>query len=434
MRNIIIVGGGAGGIILATDLGRRLGKKKIARVTLIDKQLTHIWKPLLHEIAAGSLNSYTDELNYFAHARKNHFEFLPGELQNIDRENKKITLAEYRDIKDHIVMPVVDIAYDILILAIGSVCNDFNTDGADQHCVFMDSRKQAEHFHQTLISHYVSAQRNAMPDQQLDICIVGAGATGVELAAELHQTAHTLNRYGLNAIKAQHVRVTLVEAASRVLPAMPERMALAAQRELEELGVRVLCGEKVTGINATTIHTASDRHILADIKVWSAGIKGPNFLQNIAGLETTPSNQLVVRKTLQSTRDDNIFAIGDCASLTLTTEAGELFRVPPRAQSAYQQAKILAKSLIGNIRNNDNLLDFTYKDHGSLVSLANENAIGNLSNALFGTINFEGIIARFMYLMLYRMHQAALHGWPTTLLIICRDILNRSTGPRLKLH
>ena len=433
-ERIVIIGGGAGGIVLATELGHKLGKRGLAEITLIDKHLTHIWKPLLHEVAAGSLNSYTDELNYFAHARKHHFRFLPGELSAINREQQQISLNESRDSTGTIILPARELGYDRLIIAIGSVCNDFNTTGARDNCLFMDSRQQAEYFHQLLIGRYLQAQRRDEKNQHLDICIVGAGATGVELSAELHHTARTLNRYGLDAIDAQQVRITLVEAAPRILPALPEAMAEAAHEELEAMGVRIFAGEKVTAIDPQALHTASGKVIDADIKVWSAGIKAPDFLRAIAGLETTPGNQLIVRDTLQTSRDEKIFALGDCASLTIKNANGDMLRIPPRAQSAYQQAKLLAKSLSAQIQHGTALQAFSYKDHGSLVSLSTENTVGNLMGNLFGTINIEGFIARMMYMMLYRMHQAALHGWPTTVLIMCRDLINRGTGPRLKLH
>lgn len=435
-HRIVIVGGGAGGIVLATRLGKRLGKHGKAQITLVDTQLTHIWKPLLHEIAAGTLNSYEDELNYFAHARKHHFQFQPGRLESLDRDAKEILLGEAIDQQGNVVLPARRVGYDTLIIAIGSVCNEFGTPGAKEHCIFLDSRRQAEHFHKELMSRYfrAHAERQQQAHQPLHIAIVGAGATGVELAAELHHTARTLVQYGLDAIRPDDVHITLVEAADRILPVLPERISASAHQELQHIGVKVLTGEKVTHITDTALHTASGKEIPGNLMVWSAGIKAPDFLAGIAGLETTRGNQLVVKPTLQTTRDPDIFALGDCSSLTLTGKDGKEIRIPPRAQSAYQQAVFLADSLASHLLKQRPLADFRYRDRGSLVSLAHTNTVGNLMGNLTGTVSVEGFVARMMYLALYRMHQVALHGVAMTGVLMLRDLLNRTAGARLKLH
>ncbi|WP_165601745.1 FAD-dependent oxidoreductase, partial [Methylobacillus sp. MM3] len=111
-HRIVIVGGGAGGLELATRLGRTLGKRGKAQVTLVDAHLTHIWKPLLHEVAAGSLNSSEDELNYVAQAKWNHFEFQLGRMQGLDRACKRVRLAALVDENGVELVPERDIAYD----------------------------------------------------------------------------------------------------------------------------------------------------------------------------------------------------------------------------------------------------------------------------------------------------------------------------------
>ena len=192
-HRIIIVGGGAGGLELATSLGHKLGRHGLARIILVDACLTHIWKPLLHEVAAGTINSYEDELNYFAHGAKNNFEFQLGRMDRIDRERKRIHLAALTDAADAEIAPGRDVSYDTLIIAIGSTANDFGTPGAREHCVFLDSRAQADRFQSQLLNMYLQA--HALPEgsaekPELNIAIVGAGATGVELAAELHHATH----------------------------------------------------------------------------------------------------------------------------------------------------------------------------------------------------------------------------------------------------
>ncbi|WP_161864859.1 MULTISPECIES: NAD(P)/FAD-dependent oxidoreductase [Pseudomonas] len=431
-HRIVIVGGGAGGLELATRLGRKLGKSGAARIILVDANLTHIWKPLLHEVAAGSLNSSEDELNYVAQAKWNHFEFQLGRMSGLDRAGKSITLAPTLDDDGQMLMPERRIAYDSLVIAVGSTTNDFGTPGAAEHCIFLDTRAQAERFHRRMLSHYLRAHANESEDgSKIDIAIVGAGATGVELAAELHHAAKQLAAYGLNRIRPEDMRITLIEAGPRVLPALPERIARPVHQTLEKLGVTVLTGAAVSEVTAEGLKTADGNFIPASLKVWAAGIRAPGFLKDLDGLESNRINQLQVRPTLQTTLDDDVFAFGDCAACPQPGNDGR--NVPPRAQAAHQQASLLAKSLRLKI-SGQSLPEYRYRDYGSLISLSSFSAVGNLMGNLTGSVMLEGWLARVFYVSLYRMHQMALYGTLRTLLLMLSDRIGRSTEPRLKLH
>jgi len=431
-HQIIIVGGGAGGLELATRLGRTLGKRGQARITLVDANLTHIWKPLLHEVAAGSLNSSGDELNYVAQAKWNHFEFQLGRMCGLDRAAKRISLAATLDDDGQVLMPARELSYDSLVIAVGSTTNDFGTAGAAEHCLFLDTRAQAERFHRQLLSHYLRAHASqSEATEQINVAIVGAGATGVELAAELHHAAHELAAYGLNRISPENMRITLLEAGPRVLPALPERISQPVHKTLEKLGVTVLTGAAVSQVTREALHTAQGQVIPATLKVWAAGIRAPDFLKELDGLESNRINQLQVRLTLQTTLDDNIFAFGDCAACPQPGSEGR--NVPPRAQAAHQQASLLAKSLKQRIDGKP-LAEYRYRDYGSLISLSSFSAVGNLMGNLTGSVMLEGWLARMFYVSLYRMHQVALYGMTRTLLMMLGDRIGRSTEPRLKLH
>lgn len=428
-HHIVIVGGGAGGLELATRLGNSLGKSGRALITLVDANLTHIWKPLLHEVAAGTINSYQDELNYFAHASRNHFDFHLGRMQGIDREQQKLMLAPLTNRGGDVIAERRELPYDTLVLAIGSTANDFGTTGATEHCIFLDSRRQADRFQREFLNLYLQAQARSLNDpspQPLNIAIIGAGATGVELAAELHHAAHEFHRYGLNQIRPDDVTITLIEAADRVLPALPVEVSARAEQQLKDFGIQVLTGRRVTAIHADHVACDGDISIPASLKVWSAGIKAPDLLKEIAGLETNRINQLVVGATLQTSRDPNIFAFGDCASYT---PEGAERAVPPRAQVANQQAIVLAKSMKARVAGQV-LPTFTFSDKGSLVSLSQQNTVGSL----MGNIYVQGFMARMMYVSLYRMHQMVLHGITKTTLLMLKDLLSRGSSPTLKLH
>ncbi|MEY2862873.1 MAG: hypothetical protein RLY58_580 [Pseudomonadota bacterium] len=428
-HRIVIVGGGAGGLELATRLGNQLGRNQSAQILLVDATLTHIWKPLLHEVAAGTINSYEDELNYFAHARKNHFEFHLGRMNNIDRDQKRLMLEPLTNGEGTEIAPARSLAYDTLIISVGSTSNDFGTTGAKDHCIFLDTRAQADRFQREFLNLYLQAQARSLDQaepQSLNIAIIGAGATGVELAAELHHAAHEFNRYGLTSIDPNNVSITLIEAAERVLPVLPPAVSARAESQLHEFGVKVLTNRRVVAVHDHAVECGGNIMIPATLKVWAAGIKAPEFLRDLAGLETNRINQLVVGATLQTSRDPNIFAFGDCASYT---PAGAERAVPPRAQVANQQAILLAKSMHARLAGRD-LPTFHFSDKGSLISLSNQNTVGSL----MGNINVQGLLARLMYISLYRLHQVALHGFFKTGVLMSKDLLSRSSGPTLKLH
>lgn len=433
-HRILIVGGGAGGLELATRLGRTLGKRGKAKVTLIDANLTHIWKPLLHEVAAGSLNSSEDELNYVAQAKWNHFEFQLGRMTGLDRAEQRITLSATLDEQGEVLVPERQLGYDSLVIAVGSTTNDFGTAGAAEHCLFLDTREQAERFHSQLLSHYLRAHASQSDTtEHINVAIVGAGATGVELAAELHHAAHQLAAYGLDSIHPENMRITLIEAGPRVLPALPERISKPVHKTLESLGVTVMTNASVSQVTRDALLTAQGDTITASLKVWAAGIRAPGFLKDLDGLESNRINQLQVRPTLQTTRDDNIFAFGDCAACPQPGSEGR--NVPPRAQAAHQQASLLAKSLKLRVDGQGQALpEYRYRDYGSLISLSTFSAIGNLMGNLTGSVMLEGWLARVFYVSLYRMHQMALYGPLRTMLLMLSDRIGRSTEPRLKLH
>ncbi len=182
-HKILVIGGGAGGLELVTQLGHRYRKDPNVTVTLVDQKRSHIWKPLLHEVATGSLDPSTDAVIYHAHAVKHHYEFQLGQFCGLSADKKQITLAETLDESGQQVLPERHLDYDTLVMAIGSVSNDFNTPGVSDHCFFLDTAKQAERFHNALINNFMRI--NQRDSGVLNIAIVGAGATGVELSAEL---------------------------------------------------------------------------------------------------------------------------------------------------------------------------------------------------------------------------------------------------------
>ena len=431
---IVIVGGGAGGLELARKLGARFGRKQ-HDIILVEHSRTHVWKPLLHEVATGALDANLDEVGYRNHAYRWGYRFFWGALEGIDRARRQVIIAPTLDEDGSELIGRQTVRYDYLVLAIGSVTNTFKTPGAAQFCTLLDEREQADRFRLRLLNQCLRVSRamsaDSASDAHVHIAIIGGGATGVELAAELYNAASGLRHYGLEVFDETRLKTTVLEAGPRILPALPEKLASAVQQELEHLGVRVAVSARVAEVTRDSVVLSSGEAIHADLKVWAAGVRGADVLHDIGGLETNASNQIVVRQTLQTTRDDRIFALGDCCACT---QPGSDRPIPPRAQAAHQMASTVYENLKRAMRG-EPLVDFVYRDYGSLVSLSRYGTVGTLMGALIGgKLAIEGRLARLVYVSLYQMHLMAIHGWLRGAALIVVGHVNQVLRPRLKLH
>ncbi len=434
LHRIVIVGGGAGGLELATRLGDTLGRRRRAEITLVDRARTHLWKPLLHSVAAGSIDFDALALDYLAQAHWHHFLYRYGELVGLDRARKEIQLGATFDEDGIEITPARSLGYDTLVIAIGSVTNDFGTPGVDRFAIPLETPEQAVRFNHKLVNACIRADAQPEPVRpgQLHVAIIGAGATGTELAAELHRTTREVVAFGLHKIDPEKdLLITLIEAADRILPALPARISAATTALLQGIDIDVRTGARVTEVTAEGVRLADGGFVPAELVVWSAGVKGPDVLRQLDGLEVTRSGQLVVGQTLQTTVDPDIFALGDCAACP---RPGFPMPVPPRAQAAHQQSAHLIRQLRRRLQG-EPPEPYVYRDFGSLVSLGRYSTVGSLMGFIVGRSLFiEGYFARLMYRSLYKMHEAALHGlWRTFLTTIGRSVGRQST-PAVKLH
>jgi NADH:ubiquinone reductase (H+-translocating) len=433
-HRIVVVGGGAGGLELVTRLGDRLGRRGLADISLIEKARTHLWKPLLHEVAAGSMDLSRHELDYLAQAYWHGFRYRFGEMIGLDRTKRLVHLAANFDDGRRVITPERSFGYDTLVIAIGSVTNDFGTPGVNEYAISLDTPEQAQLFNRRLINACLRAHTQVEPVRpgQLHVAIIGAGATGTELSAELHRTIRGVVAFGLDKIDpAKDLKITLIEAADRIVPALPPRLSVATARLLGKLGVEIRTGARVVEVRPEGVVLAGGELIPSELVVWSAGVRGPEVLKNLDGLEASPSNQLVVLPTLQTTRDDNVFAMGDCSWLV---PEGEQRPLPPRAQVAHQQASHLLRQIARRLEGRP-IEPFVYRDFGSLVSLGEFSTVGSLMGFLAGKgMMIEGFVARLMYRSLYKMHEMALHGPLKVGLDTISRALTRRTEPHVKLH
>lgn len=423
-HQIVILGGGIAGIVLAMRLGNTLARRSRADITLVDRMPAHVWKPMLHEFAAGTADVRSESLSFIAHAARNHYRFMPGSLDGVDRTTRKIALGpvELKDRSAHLGDRALP--YDTLILAVGSRANDFGTPGVSEYCHAIDDVASAERFHDAASSAALDA---LAADEDIGIAIVGGGATGVELAAELSRASDILAGYAPHRAR---LRLTLIESGNRLLAPLPERVSAAALAKLRQLGIDVRLDTKVKAADANGFQLANGGRIDARLRVWAAGVKAAPVLAGIDGLESSHAGQLKVGPTLQTTNDPDIFAVGDCASLPGPGD----HPVPATAQAARQQATFLARSLFRKLRFGRPLKRFTYHDFGSIVSLGGYTAYGSLGRqALFPGTFLEGKVAELGHAALYRAEQLELNGPARGVALMLADGFRSLARPALRL-
>jgi NADH dehydrogenase len=429
--NIVIVGGGAGGLELACKLGRKLGRE---RVTLVDHAFYHIWKPSLHEVAAGTMDLHKEGLPYAMLAYQNHFTFVYGSFDGLDAGRREITVAAVQEDSGDEIIPQRRLGYSKLCIAVGSTSHYFGTPGAAENTISLNGPADAERFRLEMLKQmtWAESRKEQDPSAGVDIIIIGGGATGVELAAELRESSHKYIDYGFRSLDAtRDIRITLLEGAPRILPPLPERVAVAATALLEERHVRVVAGCRVGEIVPDAVRDTGGKSYPFQICVWAAGIKAPAFLARL-GLLVNAAGQLEVTPHLNVQGYADIFAFGDCAACTL--DDGR--RVPPRAQAAHQQADYLCRSFVRQLRTGQQGGgSYVYRDYGSLVSVGSQTSVGTLMGSLKGRSWFvRGGLARLMYVSLHLMHHGAVLGWMRTCgLAVARSLVRRNTA-LVKLH
>jgi len=429
VRRIVVVGGGAGGLELVAKLSKFARKRELLEIVLVDKQRTHVWKPLLHEVAAGVIDKNSDGVDYRIHASSHQYEFQQGEMIGLDLKAKQLTLAQLVDEDGEEILPQRVLAYDDLVMAIGSVSNDFNTPGVREHSYFLDSLAQAEQFHRALINQFLRINFVSEQQSPLKVSIVGGGATGTELAAQLHHVANLANSYGMTALSAKRVQLTIIEAGPRILPVLPERIAASAKHALQKIGVQVLENTRVIRAEKNGFVTQDNSLIEADLMVWAAGIKAPDMVKSW-GFDINKLQQIMVNQQLQSSIDQHVYVLGDCCACVQPDGSW----VPPRAQSAHQMASVVYHNILATVTGKP-LKSYVYNDYGSLIHLSKYSTVGSLMGNLSNSSMFiEGHLARFVYNSLYSMHQFAVHGYIKGAVGMLSRQVSKFVGSKLKLH
>jgi NADH dehydrogenase len=422
---IVVVGGGAGGAELVTALGRKFGRE-MAKVTLVDCVASHLWKPRLHEVAVGLISPGEDAVPYLALGQANNFRFQMGALTGLDAANKTISIAGIAGADGSDLVGPRNIPYDTLILAIGSEVNNFHIEGVNEYCHMLDSARQAEAFHRRLLERAIQLSEGARGD--LRIGIVGAGATGVELAVELYHAIDAMQRFG-GLLGSGRLAITLVEMAPRVLANSQPRTSVFAERALSRLGVTVRLNASVTRVTAEALVLKGGEEIPCDLKVWASGITGLSVAGQL-GFQVNKNRQILCDSFLRCEDVEGIYALGDCAAV-LDPKTGN--QLPATAQVAHQQAAYLVK-VIASSHQGGSVAPFKYRPMGSLVSLGPQSAAAELPAPKRRFITFSGALPKFFYDSLQFLHRAALLGRVHAVALALADLLRKTTTPPVKLH
>ncbi|AHK70480.1 pyridine nucleotide-disulfide oxidoreductase [Gluconobacter potus] len=423
---ILIVGGGVAGLSLATRLGKSMGKSGKARITLIDKSFSHVWKPMLHCFASGTVSNENDKVNFISQASGHHFEFWPGEVASIDRENREVVLSPLLEADGTVILESRRMKYDTIVIAIGSTANDFGTPGVKEHCMSIDNLVDANAFNEKFRMELLRAFAN---NSELDIAIVGGGATGVQLAAELHKALEIVGPYNLHAFgKAPpKLHVTLLQSGARILPAFPESVSAAAQQELEHIGVTVRTNARVAAADEHGFTLKDGSYVSAKLRVWAAGVRAPEVTTAYGGLTINKTGQILVNPNLSSIDDERIFAMGDCSFIQDDP-------LPATAQVARQQARHLARHLPAWIEHGQKVPGCIFHNKGAIVALGKYNGWAALpGGTVWGGGISHGFSARMAHLMLYRQHQIELFGYYRGLMSFYSDWVETFVRPSVRL-
>lgn len=396
---VIIIGGGFAGIALAKKL-----RNKNVQVVLLDKHNYHTFQPLLYQVATGGLEagSIAYPIRKVIQEYKD-FYFRLTSVKEIDTVNQKI------------ISEIGDLHYDYLVIATGSKTNYFGNKDIERYSMSMKTIPQSLNIRSLILENFEQAvlikdevERNML----INFVIVGAGPTGVELAGALAEMKKAILQKDYPDLDIAKMQINLVQGDGRVLDTMSEKSSAAAEKFLVDLGVKVWKNVRVTNYDGKTVTTNSDLTFETATVIWAAGVQGAK----IAGLDSKSLVERVERIRVNQYNQvagyENIFAIGDIASMET-----ELFPQghPMMAQPAIQQGKLLGENLIKLI-NKKPMTAFEYNNKGSMATIGRNLAVVDLPR-----YHFSGVFAWFVWML---VHLFSLIGFKNKAVVFLNWVYN----------
>jgi NADH dehydrogenase len=388
-HSVIILGGGFGGLVAAQKL-----KRAPVEVTLIDRRNFHLFQPLMYQVATGSLSpgQIAAPLRGVLSSQKNA-RVLLGEAVDVDPDAKRVTLRDGATFE-----------YDSLIVATGSQTSYYGNDSWREWAPSLKSVEEATAIRHKILYAFERAERASTQEEErawLTFVIVGAGATGLELAGALAEIASETLRHDFRAIRPQDARIILMEGAPRILGAFPEDLAAKAEKLLTRLGVEVVKGVMVTKIDADGVvfnRGDSAESLAAKTVLWAGGVTSTPFAEKLAQrtkAETDRSGRIKVQPNLTVPNYPDIFILGDLAHAV--DEKGK--PLPGVAQVAIQGGAYAAKVIRARLERKPELPPFHYFNKGDMAVIGRAAAVANI----FG-IHVSGLLAWLMWLFIHLIY------------------------------
>jgi NADH dehydrogenase len=373
---IVILGGGFGGVYTLKYLHKFFHNTDI-KLVLVNKKNYFLFTPLLHEFATGSvsLENLVEPIREII--RCCDYEFIHGEVKRIDLENKIVELNEN------------NLSYDYLVIALGSKTNFYNIPGAEENSFTLKSLDDAIRLRNRFIHMFEIASKD-QEETILTFVIVGGGATGVELAAEMSDYFYkTFSKIYPKEIISK-VKIILIEKGNELIPQFSPKLRKVALEVLRKKNINVILGKGVKEVGKDFIKLDDETIIKTKTVIWTAGVE-PNLPEIVGNVEKDNKGRLIVNEYLQVKNYENVFGVGDVCCYIRNQKP-----LPQLAQVAVRQAKAVAKNIFNLIKNKP-LEKFVYKHQGDLISLGRFFAIGEIKNFTFSGF-FAWILWRGVYL------------------------------------
>ena len=411
-KNILILGAGFAGIYTAVHLSKKLSSDSGISIRLIDAREYHLFKPMLHEVACGSVDASHIIQPIRIIKRKRSFDFIHGVVQSIDVDKQEVGICEecilcFQASKCILQELELDekyfkeeqkrLHYDYLVLALGGEPNYFGIDGAEEYTTSLHTLDDAVQIRERLadifrISLKVSDEkiRRAL----LTFVVIGAGATGVEMVAEMHDFVYDVLAHDNPQIRSDEINIILIEAANRILPGVDEKVIRTIEKRLAAKNIEIITNVPVTQVTRDSVKIG-DRQIPAYTKIWTAGIKANPLLASLS-FEKNKANRIKVNQYLQVPNYPNVYAVGDNS---VFEDPKTHIPLPATGQVAIQEAQVVVKNIVNSIKGKEQK-PFKFLSFGFAVSYGEKTATASL----LGALRLDGLLGWFAWKFAYLKH------------------------------
>lgn len=385
-KRVLILGGGFGGVYTALGLEKTLARKGDIEVTLINRENSTLFTPMLHEVAASDVD-FSHIVNPIRRMLK-HVQFVQGDIQSIDLERKHVVVMHGPENHHH------ELSYDYLVIALGSTTNFFGLPGVSERALTMKSLSDATHLRNRLIDLLEGADAESgleMSADLLTVVVAGGGFAGTETVAGLNDFLRESIRYFPH-LREELIRVVLIHPGDVILPELGRDLGTYAQKKLAERKIEIRTGTRVTAVNEEGVDLSDGTRIPARTIIWTAGTAPNPILSKLPC--KMDHGRIVANEFLEVPGYDGVWALGDCASI-VEPKTGHPY--PPTAQHALRQAKVAARNIYASVRGGKRS-PFVFSTLGLLAAIGRRAGVAQILG-----IHISGFPAWFLWRTIYLM-------------------------------